>query len=117
MSSWPDGWGCGCNQGLGGLDHSGGHLCGGRGRAGGDGNGQVVSGRGRAAGGVRSMQPHRSRALNRRTISQKQMAESVRRTMYICDIDQQARIDVPVRTLDKLRKCPVSCQSKPVRCR
>jgi len=29
--------------------------------------------------------------LNRRTINQKQMEENVRRTVYICDIDQQAR--------------------------
>lgn len=54
------------------------------------------------------MQPNRSRALNRRIVSQKQMAESVRRTMYICDIDQQARVDVPVQVRAELASKPHS---------
>ena len=95
-------------QGLKELEQAGSHLFSGRGRAGSDGTGQVIGGRGRSAGGVRSMQPIRSRALNRRTVSQKQMAESVRRTMYICDIDQQARADVPVQVRAELASEPHS---------
>lgn len=54
----------------------------------GSGDLQVTSGgRGRAAG-VRSMQPSRTRGLNNRR-PVKQSAEAVRRTVYICDLDQQ----------------------------
>ena len=54
----------------------------------GSGDLQVTSGcHGRVAG-VRSMQPSRTRGLNNRR-PVKQSAEAVRRTVYICDLDQQ----------------------------
>jgi hypothetical protein len=67
------------------------HAYGSRGACGPSAEEQFGGSRARSAAGARNAQPGRSRALNRRTINQKQMEENVRRTVYICDIDQQAR--------------------------
>ena len=67
------------------------HAYGSRGACGPSAEDQFWGSRARSAAGARNAQPGRSRALNRRTINQKQMEENVRRTVYICDIDQQAR--------------------------